>query len=213
MTNPVYQRDRDDLRAAYEAAAVGDCYPFPFLRQEVESMSIRRLQEGPRKRFAEHALGFMSRWGLTGLTTWDLPDPERLLLPNPYPTNYGVPDTLHGVHIYVPVHYPLQKNDPLLEDIRRAQERAAVRNALPPEFAGIRHHGQLATIFLIVYVGQVLKSRFPDALPRGFVKWMESCQSRFSGTSLERVGALHKEIKNLGRKKYDPDDVYPLTEW
>ena len=54
--------------------------------------------------FAQDYDAFCDHWGLIGMTTWDVPDPQGPLLPSPLPPGSAALPR-HGLHLIVPLHY------------------------------------------------------------------------------------------------------------
>ncbi|MDB5306934.1 MAG: hypothetical protein JWO38_1136 [Gemmataceae bacterium] len=125
------------------------------------------------------------------LATWDLPDPQGPLLPNPLPGDALVSPS-HGVHIFIPVHYPLQGDDDLLRRVREFQRQQATELGLASGFGGVGHHAQYAQMFRLIHLDRAVRGRFPGRPPRGLVSATEAAYLRIGPESVRR---LHKWIR------------------
>ena len=80
------------------------------------------------------------------------------MLPNPLPV--GAPATpTHGVHVFLPVHYPIQGDDQLIQQIREFQRQEARKLGLDNDFAGIAHHDIYGAMFEIIHLEAAIRSR------------------------------------------------------
>lgn len=198
LTNSTFLEELHKLKTDYVANQMNRWFPFPLKQSNFENAKLEdQIKPLPEeaKRFGQNARLLLNRWGLNSLTTWDLPEPQGMLLPNPFPTNYGIPDTLYGVHIYIPVHYPLQLTDGIVKQIRAAQKRAALFAGLPDTFGGIKHFQECSQILHIIYFDAILRSRFTDRLPPGLSSRIPGVLAAYIGLSEERIRALQKKIK------------------
>ena len=74
--------------------------------------------------FQQDINGFLDHWGLIGMATWDLPEPQGPLIPALLPANAPAMPS-HGLHIFLPIHFPLTGADSLLSEIQEEQVRLA----------------------------------------------------------------------------------------
>jgi hypothetical protein len=147
--------------------------------------------------FVEHLRLFLDRWGLIQLVTWDLPDPQGPLLPNVL--SEGPARPVHGVHLFLPLHYPLQGDDDLLGRVREFQRQQAIELGLPPTFAGIGHHTQYAQMFRLIHLDRAVRGRFDPRPPRGIVSVLEAAAASVLGIGEESVRRLWKWIRTCRR--------------
>ena len=121
----------------------------------------------PVPALASDFTAFCDRWGLIGIATWDLPLPQGPLLPSPLPA--GAPALpVHGVHLILPVHYPLKGDDDLLELILGQQRALAEELGLDSAVAGLPHHRIYASILEVVHLERTITHRYAGARrPRG----------------------------------------------
>jgi hypothetical protein len=143
--------------------------------------------------FADQIRKFLDRWGLIRMTTWELPDPQGPLLPNPLPP--GSPALpLHGVHLVLPLHYPLQGDDELLRQVLEMQRQSARTLGLDDSLAGLPHYKANAAMFDVIHLERVIRARCRPPYPRGLVSRIEEAVAAELGSSLARVRKLRKAI-------------------
>lgn len=194
LTEPAFLTDIHRIRTEYEALSLPDRPIFPLGRMLV--------LEGPGepgaglpKSTTEFALKLrkvLDRWGLVQLTTWELPSPQGPLLPNSLPATASYSPT-HGVHLFVPVHYPIQGDDDLLHRVKEYQQRQAIELGVDSGFGGIAHHLQYAKMFRMIQLEWTVKSRF-NRPPRGLVSAIEEAATKCIGMSAESVRRLRMGI-------------------
>jgi hypothetical protein len=137
---------------------------------------------------------FLDRWGLTGLATWEMPEPQGPLLPSPVlPAALSLPR--HGVHLVLPLHYPLQGDDGLLRQVFALQQQFAREQGLDDSLAGLPHYKSYAGMFDVLHLERTVRSRLgANHPPRGFVSRMEEAIADTLGSSLEQVRKFRKAI-------------------
>ncbi|MDB5311567.1 MAG: hypothetical protein JWO38_5769 [Gemmataceae bacterium] len=196
LTEPSFLTERDGLRAEYLALPAEYRPSFPLGRVVVlDNPGENRTELPPTAAaFAGSLRRFLDRWGLTRLVTWDLPDPQGPLLPDPLPA--GAPARpAHGVHLYVPIHYPLQGDDDLLRRVREFQRQQAIELGLAPGFGAIAHHAQYAQMFRLIHLDRAVRSRFAGRIPRGLVSAIEAAAAASLGISGESVRRLRNWVR------------------
>jgi hypothetical protein len=141
--------------------------------------------------FAGAARGLLDRWGLTQMTTWELPAPQGPLLPNPLPP--GAPALpARGVHLVVPPHYPLQGDDGLLQQVLDLQRQAAREQGLDESLAGLPHYRAYAHMLEVLHLERSIRARLAGRPLPGFVTRMEEAIAAALGASLAQVRKLRK---------------------
>jgi hypothetical protein len=196
LTEPAYLGQVDDLAARWRALPEARRPPFPLGR----ALAVPAPPEGSRRAgpvvadFAAALGAFLDRWGLAGLATWDLPDPQGPLLPNLFPA--GAPATpAHGVHLVVPLHYPLQGDDGLLRQVFDCQRQAARELGVDESLAGLPHHQAYATLFDVLHLERAIRARLTGRpRPPGLVSRVEAAVAAGLGVSTDAVIKSRKAI-------------------
>jgi hypothetical protein len=135
----------------------------------------------------------LDRWGLIQLSSWDLPDPQGPLLPNLLPPgSTALPK--HGIHLVLPLHYPLQGDDNLTQQVLNFQRQEARQLALGESLAGLPHFQAYASLFDVLHLERVIRSRLTGARPAGFVTAMEQAIASALKCSLSSVQKSRKSI-------------------
>ncbi|MBA4192662.1 MAG: hypothetical protein C0467_32245 [Planctomycetaceae bacterium] len=199
LTEPVFLNDVAQLQAEYEALPACTRPNFPLGRVVCLDGSDLSEAEFPAATaaFAVNLRQFLDRWGLTQLATWDLPNPQGPLLPNLLPEGPARP--AYGIHIFVPLHYPLQGDDDLLGRVREFQQQQAAELGLPPGVAGIAHHALYAQMFRLIHLDRAVRGRFQDRGPRGIVSALEAAAAPYLGRGGDSVHRLWKWIRTCRR--------------
>lgn len=207
LTEPPFLADLGRLRSEYEALPPDDRPQFPLGRAVVlEGPAGQRTELPPATvAFAADLRTFLDRWGLIQLATWDLPDPQGPLLPDLLPADAPARPA-HGVHLFVPVHYPLQGDDDLLRRVREFQRQRASELGLDAGFGGVAHHAQYAQMFRLIHLDWAVRGRFPGRAPRGLVSATEAAASAYLGIGGESVRRLWKWVRacRAGRRATIP---------
>jgi hypothetical protein len=190
----------ESLRADYSSLPLTDRPNFP-LNSVVsvgDASNTRTEMPATTSEFARKLWQFLDLWGLRSLVTWDFPEPQEPLLPNLLPEGPARP--AHGIHLFIPIHYPMKGNDDLLGQVREYQRQKAIELGLPPGFGSISHHAQYAKIFQLIHLDLAVRSRFRDRPPRGFVSALEAAATFCTGIeSQESVRRLWKWIRACRR--------------
>jgi hypothetical protein len=152
--------------------------------------------------FAREFLVSCERWGLAGMASWDLPHPQGALFTNPLPQ--GAPaQPRQGLHLFLPIHYPLTGDDDLLGKILREQQVLARQVGLPHSAAGLPHHMAYAKILEVDHWERVLKARFAPKPPRGFIARLEEAIAKALRISVVQVEKYRKAISACRRGMRD----------
>jgi hypothetical protein len=137
------------------------------------------------------------------MATWDLPEPQGPLLPNPLlPGAPALP--AHGIHLVLPLHYPLQGDEDLLRQVYEFQRQAVRDLGLNESLAGLPHHKAYATMFQIIHLERTARSRLPGGrVFRGFVTHLEGALAGHLGCSIDQVQKYRKAISACRRGRRD----------
>jgi hypothetical protein len=150
------------------------------------------------KGFHQDLKNFLDRWGLVQLSSWELPEPQGPLLPNLLPSNSpAIP--VHGIHLVLPLHYPLQGDDTLIQQIYDFQRQAVQQLELDKSLAGLPHFRAYAALFDVLHVERVIRSRLKGSAPAGFVLAMEQAVATGLNCSLDSVKKFRKCISACQR--------------
>jgi len=203
LTEPAFLKELGNLRTEYEALPAAKRPNFPLGRVVVlDTSSVRKTKlPAATSAFAGKLQQFLDRWGLMQLATWDLPDPQGPLLPNLLPEGPARP--AHGIHIFVPLHYPMHGDDDLLGRVREFQKQQAATLGLPPGLGGIAHHAQYSQMFRLIHLDQAVRGRFQGRSPRGFVSALEAaayCYLGISEASIRRLWTWIRKCRNGDRQ-------------
>lgn len=196
MTEPPFLAELAGLRGRYEALPAADRPQFPLGRVVIlnDPGTLGTELPASTSAFTGDLRQFLDRWGLMQLTTWDLPDPQGPLLPDMLPA--GAPARpVHGVHLFVPIHFPLQGDDDLLSRVREFQRQQATELGLAPGFGGVAHHAQYAQMFRLIHLDRTVRGRFGNRPPRGIITALEAAAASFLGIGGESVHRLWKWIR------------------
>jgi hypothetical protein len=129
--------------------------------------------------------GFCEHFALTGMATWELPDPQGPQWPAILPA-----DRHEGQDTFAtPFHFPLQYSDGL-------GQRTIERHAETAEARGVSDLGRwetYAALFDIDIFEAVITQRYQQhRRPVGFVRELENILADITGLELERIAKLRK---------------------
>jgi hypothetical protein len=153
--------------------------------------------------FVRKLRSFLDRWGLLGMATWDLPEPQGPLIPSILPP--GSPALpAHGLHIFLPLHYPLQDDDDLHRQIIREQERLVRELGLNPSLAGLSHHKAYSHIFEVIHLERTVVGRYGQAArPRDFIGQIEEALAVALDVGVDHIKKLRKAIASCRKGQRD----------
>jgi len=151
--------------------------------------------------FAADYDAFCDRWGLRCMATWDLPEPQGPLFPSPLPE--GAPALpRHGLHIVLPIHYPLGHDTVLVDEILRLQRELAAERGLDRTAAGLPHHEAYAKILEVEHWEQVITGRYRQGVRRpAFVGLVVEAVAATVKCSVDTVITWRKAINACRRGK------------
>src|SRR5262249_23313315 len=144
--------------------------------------------------FAMEFDAFCDRWGLMSLATWDLPVPQGPLLPQQLPTSSpAVPR--HGIHLILPLHYPLLGDDGMQRVILEQQRLQVQELELDPTMAGLPHHKAYAQMFHVIHHERTITGRYGQgSRPKGFIGQIEAALADVLDCGLDQIKKLRKAI-------------------
>ena len=193
--------ERDALASTWQTLPATQRPGFPLKR----SIAVSDRPQGSQRAspgltaFQAALDAFLDRWGLTKMATWDLPEPQGPLIPALLPANSPAMPS-HGLHIVLPVHYPLTANDGLLRDIQQQQARLARDNNLDASVAGLPHYEVLAQMLEVEYLEQAIRRRYGRPGNRGgFVMALEAAIAAGLNVRVNHVKRLRKGISSCKR--------------
>jgi hypothetical protein len=146
---------------------------------------------------------FLDHWGLLCMATWDLPKPQLPLLPASIP-NESAAIPKRGLHIVLPVHYPVIGNDELLFEIRRQQVSLARECGLDDSIAALAHHQVLGQMLEVDHIERIIRSRYEDrGRNTGLVQMIKHAIADALQIRVNHVERLRKAISACKRGKRD----------
>jgi hypothetical protein len=201
VTDPDFCEARDELVSQWNAMDEKQ-RPFP-IERSVQSDSSSQGDRTAGKAVAEYQVqlnAFLDRWGLMGMPTWDLPHPQGPMFPTSLPSDApSIPQ--HGLHLVLPIHYPLTGTDELLRQLRQQQVQLARENGLDPSMAGLPHFEAYGQMLEVDLLEMTIISRHGTPRPRGFVTVMEHAIAETLDLSVNQVQRLRKGISSCRRGK------------
>ena len=174
---------------------------FPLRRVPVVTVAPEGSSPAPDevRSFASDLTSLFGRWGLIGMATWDLPLPQGPLLPSLLPEGSAALPA-EGIHLILPVHYPLTGDDGLLTVILEQQQSLAERLGLDASVAGLPHYKIYARLLKVLHHERTITGRYARAVrPRGSVKVMVGALADGLNLSDDQVERLRKAISACRR--------------
>jgi hypothetical protein len=196
LTDPAFEKETKELADQWRALPASERPGFPLGRPFPLPVGVAAARASPvQAAFGPRLKAFLDRWGLAGMATWDLPQPQGPLLPNLLPP--GAPALpAHGVHLMLPLHYPLQGDDDLLRQIFNLQRQAARDLGLSESLAGLPHFKAYASLFDVFHLERAVWARLkPRPVPTGFLGQLEEAISNGMNYSLAQVQKHRAAIK------------------
>jgi hypothetical protein len=204
LTEPAFVEATRRLESGWQALAPADRPLFPLSRNPLFAdwgATVAPLDAVVE--YLKELRAFLDRWGLTELSTWGLPNPQGPLLPNLLPP--GAPaQPAHGIHLFLPLHYPLQGDDDLMRQILDFQRRDARDLGLDESLAGLPHHKGYASLFDVLHLDRSIRARLPPGRPApGLAVYLEGAVATGLKVSLAQVQKCRKAISACLRGKRD----------
>jgi len=145
----------------------------------------------------------LDHWGLIELATWDLPHPQGPLIPCLLPP--GAPALpRHGLHIVIPLWYPMIGDDEIQKRILEQQRSIAASLELDSGIAGLPHHALYAQMLDVILLEKTIRDRYGMPPRRaGFVTRMEDAIAAGMHVSRDQIKKLRKAISMCLRGNRD----------
>lgn len=136
---------------------------------------------------------FCDDWRITGFATWELPEIDGPKWPDPLAE---VTEKRGGRAVFdTPWHFPLQASDGLGPQLKSAHDHAKADRGVDDP----RSWRTYRQMFLVDFWGHVLRSRYTDRQPRGFVSRLEGFVADIVQLDVVRVAKLRKLISAFRR--------------
>ncbi|MEI7687960.1 MAG: hypothetical protein WCL32_23380 [Planctomycetota bacterium] len=200
LTDPGFLDETQGLKQRWKILPIGErVLPLQRPRPVGAQPPTAKAADPALATFTRDLNAFLDKWGLTQMVTWELPEPQGPLVPNPLPPS--APATpAHGIHVFIPVHYHFQQNDDLIRKIEGFQQQLASELQIPSSFAGLAHPEAYARIFDVLHIERSIISRLPNGMtPRGDMGTVEEAICRVLETTLSVVRQARKAISLLRR--------------
>jgi hypothetical protein len=163
----------------------------------------RELSSDAHAAFTVAFVTFCDRWGLTGMCTWGLPEPQGLLFANPLPQD-SVACPRHGIHIVVPICFPIQGNDDFVGKIAREQRALAQESGIDLSGAGLPHADLYARMLDVIHIERTAIGRYGPATKHpGLIDALKDAMAETLDVTPDRVGKLRKVISACWRGRRD----------
>jgi len=201
LTDPTFSADLAAVRTAWQALPLSERPPFPLTRARgvVAPPSDAAAANQAMRSFAESFHNLMDRWGLMRLITWDLPEPQGPFLPSTVPPRaQAMPQ--HGVHLVLPIHYPVMRDDALLQVVREQQQTLASSLGIDGSFAGVPHHEVYDLFLRLSFLERAMRARVrPGQSILGLVDMIRRAAVKVLGISEGYFDKLRKGMNNCHR--------------
>jgi len=188
LTEPDFLKEVKEVRTLYHAIPRSSRPRFPLGRILAAPGRLTNAEA----LFGTALVSLLDRWGLMNLASWGLPSPQGPLLPNELPeTSLARP--AHGIHVYIPMHYPLKDDDEIQRKIEKYQQQAARELGIHPSLAGLAHFETYERMFQVLHLERAIRRRFLKN-PSGLVGAIEEAASEAFHLSTDRIKRLRKYI-------------------
>jgi len=194
ITEPAFLHDRDELASRWRALPAAE-RPYPIARSvQLPTLPLGARQAQPTvAKFQQDLNAFLDLWGLIRMVTWDLPEPQGPLLPAPFAADSPAMPK-HGLHLVLPIHYPLTGTDDLLKQIRQQQVELARELGLDTSMAGLPHYEAYGQMLEVHLMELTIRSRYGKPRRPGLVTVMEAAMAETLNRSVDQVQKLRKAI-------------------
>jgi len=188
LTEPAFLTEGNVVRELHLRIPRANRPRFPLGRSFTAQPSVSDAES----QFRAALVPLLDRWGLMNLASWGLPSPQGPLLPNELPeTSLARP--AHGIHVYIPMHYPLKDDDEIQRKIEKYQQQAARELGIHPSLAGLAHFETYERMFQVLHLERAIRRRFLKN-PSGLVGAIEEAASEAFHLSTDRIKRLRKYI-------------------
>ena len=196
VTDKGFLAARDQLAKSWNALPTGDRPSFPLERTHgLPEPAGAAGAAAEVARFRGEANEFLDHWGLIRMVTWDLPEPQIPTIPASL-RNDAAAIPRHGLHIVLPLHYPLIGSDELLSGIQRMQASLATQYGLDASIAGLPHHEVLGQMLETEHIEQTIRTRYASRVRRAdFAQAVEHAVADAVGLSVDHVRRLRRAIR------------------
>ena len=209
LTEPAFDNDIESLKQQWSDFCNQNTIQFPLLRTSFLSGNLPKglpeLITPQGQKFAAAFVALCDRWALTGMASWELPEPQPLLLLSPpFQKRPHVPSNV--LHIILPVYYPLVRSADLIREIRRRHEDLAKQANIHPGIAQLSHFKFFAQLLVVSHLERVITSRYgPANGPPGFVGDLKLAIAKACGVKADQVDRYRKAIS--ARRRGQPDRI------
>jgi hypothetical protein len=133
------------------------------------------------------------------MVTWDLPEPRGPLMPSLLPPPAQAMPR-HGVHLIVPIHYPIKGDDDLLQTVQDQQQSLARTLGIDESFAGVPYHRAYEHVFQLIHLERAMRARVPAGQSdRDLVGMIKCAAIDVFNVSEDYVDKLRKGISKCRR--------------
>ena len=201
ICNPKFLEERNRLRDVWSRLRFDQRPLLPLDRsprfrsvpKDIDRVAVSR----PLKKFFRDFDAFCDHWRLLGMATWDLPNPDGPKWPEPL--SFAAPNDSDSHRMDTPWHFAVQAKDDLG---RIAEERHRAR----AEEMGVVDHRKYevyAHLLKIDHWERVIRGRYVDHRPPGFITELEWILADLLPLKFERVGKIRKLRSSLikGRRR------------
>jgi hypothetical protein len=106
----------------------------------------------------------------------------------------------HGVHLILPIHYPVKGADDLVHLVQDQQRQMASILGIDDSFAGVPYHGAYEHVFRLIHLELSMRVRvLVGKSNRGLVGMIKRAAVDVLGVKEDYVAKLHDDIKRCRR--------------
>jgi hypothetical protein len=199
VCNPDFLVERDRLRAAWLALSDDQRPPIPLSRTPRSSCLPANIMSSPAPpqvtEFLREFDLFCKKWRLSGMVTWDLPDPEGPMWPEIRPITDRVSD--YSLVTTTPPEFPLRIEDGLGAPAFHHQRDIVSQHRV----ADLKRWQTYGLLFEIDHWERVIANRYADhKRPRGFVLKLEQIVGEIVHKDQTHIQKLRKKLHAFRQK-------------